>query len=416
MGWVFRQPGLADAELERRARIAMSVLRGLVVAIGLVISLSLLAPSNDPKLTFALYTPLVGLLFVGAALLHRGRVALVGWGISLMVWATISLVLIWFGGLSGHNAMAFVIAMTIAGIIVNGRAAGVIALLSLGSSVLAWWLETTGRLPVPLVPLSLLNSLISVSVSMLLGGWLISLWLSSLERARAREREAAAARDQAHASALRAQKLESVGRLAAGVAHDLNNVLSVVTLTADELKRVSVSEPALGPLVDDLRHAADKATLLSKRMVAMSRAGGSPPETLEIGDVAEQFVPLLRRLLPEGSRLELTRRSTLQVSASRSALEHVLLNLVLNARDAMASGGTIEVIVDARGFTVKDTGCGMPPEVKAKLFTPFFTTREKGTGLGLANVAELVDSMRARVEVESQVGQGSAFTVVFPTS
>lgn len=394
----------------------MSVVRVLVIAMLLVVPLSLLAPGNNPRWTLSIYVPLILLATGGAALLHRGFVKVVGWGASLMLWATVSLVLVFFGGLIGNHAMAFLIAMTIAGTIVGGRAAIVIAVLALSSAFFVFWLEQTGQLPPPAAPVSSVNSLIAITISLLMCGWILALWLSSLNRALAAEQAAAAERDQAHASALRAQKLESVGRLAAGVAHDLNNVLSVVSLTTDELLRVSRDQPGLVPLIEDLRHASDQAALLRRRMVAMSRSGGSPPESLEVGHIAEQFVPLLRRLLPEQSRLVLTRQAPLRVVASRSALEHVILNLVINARDAMQGGGTIELIVTEHAFTVKDTGCGMSPEVKAKLFTPFFTTREKGTGLGLANVAELVSSMQARVEVESEPGKGSAFTVAFPSA
>lgn len=414
VGWLFRTPTLVDAELERRARLAMSVVRALTVAVLLVIALSLLDPANVVFNTVVFYMPVLAGLFGAAALIHRGHVNVVGWGVSLLVWATITAVLLLFGGLNGHNAMAFVIAMTIAGTVVSGRAALAVGALSIGSAGLALVVQASGHLPPTLSPVSAFNSFIAVTVTMLLGGWLLALSLRSLQRALDAERAAARERDLAHATALRSQRLESVGRLAAGVAHDLNNVLTVVQLTTDALVAESSRNERLTPLIDDLRQAADQAALLSRRMVGMSRAGGTPPEWLDVGAVTQQFVPLMRRLLPAGVVLRVEVKSPLQRTASRSAIEHVLLNLVLNARDAMPAGGTIDLVVDGNELQVKDTGVGMSPEVRARLFTPFFTTREKGNGLGLVNVAELVESMGARVEVESELGKGSTFRVVFP--
>lgn len=391
----------------------MSVVRAVTIAVLLVIGLSLLDPANVVLNTLLFYLPVLLGLSGAAALIHRGAVTGVGWAVSLLLWATITAVLLLFGGLNGHNAMAFVVAMTIAGTIVSGRAALLIGLLSIASAGVVMAVQARGQLPPTLAPVSPFNSFISVTVTMLLGGWLLALSLRSLQRALDAERAAARERDLAHATALRAQRLESVGRVAAGVAHDLNNVLSVVQLTGDALGLEATRNEKLRPLVDDLRQAADHASLLSRRMVSMSRAGGSPPEALDVAVVVQQFAALLRRLLPDGVHLRLEVKTPLNVVASRSAIEHVLLNLVLNARDAMPAGGPLDLIVDGAELKVRDSGVGMSPEVRSKLFTPFFTTRETGNGLGLVNVAELVTSMGATITVESEPGKGSTFSVRF---
>jgi signal transduction histidine kinase len=378
-----------------------------------VMVLSLFDARNVGSLTLAFYSPLILALGASAALIHRGHVSLVGWATSLLLWASVTAALIFFGGLRSNSAMAFVVAMTVAGSVVSGRAGVMVGLLSGMSSALALFLESSGRLPAPITPSSPFNSFISVAGTLVVSGWLLAVSLRSLQRALEAERALARERDLAHATALRSQRLESVGRVAAGVAHDLNNVLSVVQLTADALTQEAARNERVRPLIDDLRQAADQATLLSRRMVGMSRAGGSPPEVLEVGAIVEQFAPLLRRLLPAGVSLRITVASQLSVRASRSAIEHVLLNLVLNARDAMPAGGPIDVIVEGAAFKVRDSGVGMTPEVRAKLFTPFFTTREKGNGLGLVNVAELVTSMGATITVESEPGKGSTFSVRF---
>lgn len=394
----------------------MSVVRAVAIAILLVIGLSLFNPANILWQTLMLYGPVLAILAAGAALLHRGQVKLVGWVVSLLVWATVSMGLFLFGGLSGHNAMSFVVAMAIAGTVVGGRAAIAVGLLSIATSVVVYVLERDGQLATTLNPVSAPNSLIAITVSILLSGWLLTLSLVGLERALANERAAAKERDLANAHALHAQRLESVGRLAAGVAHDLANLLSIIQLTTEQLRQEATAHPQLRPMVDDLGHAADQASLLSRRMVGMSRAGGGPVEELDVGGVAQNFAPLLRRLLPPEVDLHVEVRAPLKVLASASALEHVLLNFVVNARDAMPSGGAIDIIVEGRELIVRDAGSGMSPEVQAKLFTPFFTTRADGTGLGLANVAALASSMKAAVSVQSEPGKGSTFRLTFPTT
>jgi signal transduction histidine kinase len=393
----------------------MSIIRSIGAGVVLLLVLSLFETANQVLLTLAFYAP-IGLVMAGsAALIHRGSVTVVGWAVSLILWAGVTAALLFFGGLRSNSAMAFVVAMTIAGTTLSGRAAAIVGVLSASSAGLALFLESTGRLPTPLTPPTVFNSFISVVVTLAVSGWLLALSLRSLQRALDAERAAARERDLAHATALRSQRLESVGRLAAGVAHDLNNVLSVVQFSSEALSLEATRNEHLRTLADDLRQAADHATLLSRRMVGMSRVGGSPPERLDAGVVVDQFAPLLRRLLPHHVTLRIAVRTPLPIVASRSGIEHVLLNLVLNARDAMPSGGPIDLIVEGPVLTVRDTGIGMSPEVKAKLFTPFFTTRETGNGLGLVNVAELVASMGATITVESEPGKGSTFCVRFPT-
>jgi signal transduction histidine kinase len=410
---LFRHPELADADLQRQGRLAMSAVRAMSVAVvGLIVG-AMFEARNEPLVTLAFYLPILAGLAGGAALLHRGQVRLVGWGLALLVWAAVTVALLIFGGLKTNTAMPFVIALTIAGTIAGARAAVWVGALSVASSTVTLLLEESGRLPAQLMPPTPGNGYLAVVFSLGISAWFLFLSLESLERALAAERRAAQERDLAHARALQSQRLETVGRLTAGVAHDLANLLGVVTLAADGLRESVKTQPALAPLLEDLSHATDQATLLSRRMLAMSRAQGSPAEPLEAGQVVEQFAPLLRRLLPEETHLRIERKSPLPLEASRAALEHVVLNLVLNARDAMPKGGDIEVVVDERELRVRDQGVGMSREVQEKIFQPFFTTRENGTGLGLTNVAELAKSMHATVKVDSAPGQGSTFHVVF---
>lgn len=411
--WVFRLPEVTDPTQEWRARMSMRIVRAIGLAVITVMVLSLFDPRNQVTITLALYLPVLALITSGAALLHRGYLDTVGWGLALLVWAVVTVALVLFGGLVSHNGFSFVVAMTIAGTLVGGRAALVVGTLSVASSVVTFVLDQRGLLPTSLAPTSGVNSLVAIAVSMATSGWLLSQSLKNLQRALDAERKAARERDLAHAKALQSQRLEAVGRLAAGVAHDLNNVLSVIGLASEEVRGATKGNPALQDVSEDLAHAVDTAALLSRRMVGMSRTADVQTETLELGKVVDEFAPLLRRLLPEQSTLTVQHHRPRTLTASRSAIEHILLNLVMNAREAMPAGGAITVAIDDAGFSVRDEGVGISPEVQAKLFTPFFTTRATGTGLGLANVAELAKSMGAVVQVDSTPGKGSTFRVVF---
>lgn len=392
----------------------MSVLRAIVVGVLVVMTLALFEPRNIWWINLAVYLPLLG-LFAGLGwAVQRGATRLVGWVLSLSVWAVVSTFLFFLGGLEGHNAMALVVAMTIAGTLVSGRAALVLALLSVLSTGAALVLQLRGELPTPIAPTGGVNSFTSVMATLVMSGWLLNLSLSSLREALALAERTAQERDRASQRLRQAERLETVGRLAAGVAHDLNNVLTVVRLSTEVLQREAKGRPTLQPVVEDLLQAADQAALLTRRLLAVSRVSPSPPEPLEVGMVAEQFSPLLRRLLPERVTLNVTRETPLQVTASRSGLELILLNLVVNARDAMPAGGAIEVRVSSHTLAVTDQGTGIAPEVMPRLFTPFFTTKDQGTGLGLANVAEMSAAMNAKVEVASVPGAGATFTLRFP--
>lgn len=410
---LFRHPSFDDADLQRQGRIAMAVVRALSLAVVLLVVAALLDARNNPLVTLAFYGPIFAGVCGCAALLQRGQVHLVGWLIALLVWAAVTFALLTYGGLQTHTAMPYVIALTIAGTISGARAAMAVGGLSLLSSSVVLVLEETGRLPPQLGVPTPLNGFLAVSLSLGLSAWFLARSLQGLQRALEGERQASRERDLANARALQSTRLEDVGRLAAGVAHDLNNVLGVVRLAADGLRGPAKTQTELTSLVEDLTQAADQATLLSRRMVAMSRARNSPPESLEAGQVVEQFAPLLRRLLPQETTLRIERKSELPVEAPRAALEHVVLNLVLNARDAMPRGGAIDVVVDGQELRVRDEGEGMTPAVAEQIFQPFFTTREHGTGLGLSNVAELAKAMRATVKVDTAPGQGSTFHVIF---
>ncbi|HEV2856107.1 MAG TPA: ATP-binding protein [Thermoanaerobaculia bacterium] len=232
-----------------------------------------------------------------------------------------------------------------------------------------------------------------------------------------------------------AQRMEAVGRLAGGIAHSFNNLLAAIAFQCELLCEEIDEGDKRRTHVEEIQRAQERAATLARQLLAFSRKQVLQPRKLLLDGVIRDMEPMLRRLIGEHIRLE-TRLGTADgtVHADLGQLEQVILNLVVNARDAMPDGGTLrlatkEVEVTEPGeaggelppgrylqLSVTDTGIGMPPEVKERLFEPFFTTKERGqgTGLGLATVHGIVHQSGGDIQVESEAGQGSRFTVLLP--
>jgi PAS domain S-box-containing protein len=234
-----------------------------------------------------------------------------------------------------------------------------------------------------------------------------------------------------------AVKTEAISRLAGGVAHHFNNILTVIDGHTDVLLHKSQDEATLEQL-KQISTAARRAACLTRQLVAVGGKQLVQLESLDLNGFVQRLEPMLRRLVGKNIELEILCNRTIRpVMADRALLEHAIINLVLNARDALAMGGTLilsttGVRVDGayasrrRGaragefvrLTVRDTGCGMTPEVQARAFEPFFTTKElgKGTGLGLASVLGTARQHSGWVEFASKVGKGSEFSIYLPIS
>ena len=230
-------------------------------------------------------------------------------------------------------------------------------------------------------------------------------------------------RKQMEGELLQAKKLESIGRLAGGVAHDFNNLLTVINGYSELLvRRTSEFDPAY-PQLKEIRRAGDRAAELTMQLLAFSRKQVLQPKPLNFNDVVRDSDRMLRRVIGEDIELICMLDPALRpVEADPGQLHQVIVNLAVNARDAMPVGGKLIIETANDGsevcLMVRDTGHGMDERTLEHVFEPFFTTKGvgKGTGLGLATVYGIVRQSAGKILVESQVGQGTTFTVRLPAA
>jgi two-component system, cell cycle sensor histidine kinase and response regulator CckA len=220
-----------------------------------------------------------------------------------------------------------------------------------------------------------------------------------------------------------AQKMEALGRLAGGVAHDFNNLLAGITCNAELLLDGASLTGEQHEEATEIRRAADRAALLTRQLLAFSRKGGYRPEPHDLNIVVRELERMLRRLL--NVQVELTcvlDPRSCWVEADRGQLEQALMNLVVNARDAMPHGGMVAIETrQSEGqvsLIVRDNGHGMDAATQERLFEPFFTTKSagQGTGLGLAMVYGIVQQAGGTIQVDSAPDAGAEFRLVFPRS
>jgi two-component system cell cycle sensor histidine kinase/response regulator CckA len=235
---------------------------------------------------------------------------------------------------------------------------------------------------------------------------------------------------------VQSQKMQAIGQLAGGIAHDFNNLLTAISGHCDLLLlRHKADDPAYPDLIQ-IHQNANRAAALVGQLLAYSRKQTLKPERLDLEDLLSELTHLLNRLVGERISLRLSHGVGLQsIRADRRKLEQVMMNLVVNARDAMPEGGTIHIetealclrddlrrdraIVPAGDYAlirVSDTGCGIPPDRLQKIFEPFYTTKKtgEGTGLGLSTVYGIIKQSGGFIFVDSTEGDGSIFQLYFP--
>jgi nitrogen-specific signal transduction histidine kinase len=233
-----------------------------------------------------------------------------------------------------------------------------------------------------------------------------------------------------------AQKLEAVGHLAGGLAHDFNNVLAVIRGYAEQLKADLPPTAEMRQQLDHLDQAVDRAAAVTKKLLAFGRHQSTKPIVIDLGRTLADLKPMLRHLLPSKTETVVESPPGLwHVKADPGQVEQVVLNLAFNGRDAMPDGGRLVIaaanrsVVGGEGtpavppgdyvaLEVVDGGVGMSQEVQARIFEPFFTTkpRDQGSGLGLAMVYGIVTGAGGHIRVRSAPGQGTRFTIYWPST
>jgi signal transduction histidine kinase/ActR/RegA family two-component response regulator len=235
-----------------------------------------------------------------------------------------------------------------------------------------------------------------------------------------------------------AQKMEAIGRLAGGIAHDFNNLLTVINGYSELLlQRLAPKDPTRD-LIEHIHAAGDRAASLTAQLLGFSRKQIVNPGVLDLNRVVANMEKMLRRVIGEDIELaHVLRPDVRPVKADAGQVEQVLLNLILNARDAMPRGGKIQIETtglhldrepagpyaglapgDYAVLSIADTGCGMDEATRARIFEPFFTTKDlgKGTGLGLATVYSIIQQSGGHIEVESALGRGTTFRIYLPAT
>ena len=247
-------------------------------------------------------------------------------------------------------------------------------------------------------------------------------------------KEAESARRDLEDQLRQAQKMEAVGQLAGGVAHDFNNLLSIISnFTNFVYEELEVDDPKAQDLREVLQ-ASERGATLVRQLLAFSRSDVVEPHVINVNDAVNSLMKILQRALGEHIHFDSQFDDDLwRVEMDAGHLDQIVMNLAVNARDAMPDGGSLVVktsnvqISSASGevplptgryvcLTVEDSGCGMRPEVSHRIFEPFFTTKERGagTGLGLATVYGIVQHWKGHITVDSAVGRGTRFKIYFP--
>ncbi len=407
---------LTDAEAQRKAKLLLPILRAMAA----IAVLAFVGSMFDSRNNFV-----VSLCFYGAAMLvvlglvvvvRRGHVVVAAWTLSLFFWALIAGAMFFFGGMQGHNAAIFTVSIMIVGTLVGSRSALILALASLAWCAFIVLLELNQLLPVAMISYSPINSWIALSATVVLTTVLLHGTLASLRESHQRAEASALERDVALRRSISAQKMELVGNLSSGIAHDFNNLLAVIGSAGAHLRDcLPHGDPEVMEVLDDLEAATQRATLITRQLLSLGQGQDSAATAIDLGLLVRSLGSMLPRLLGSKVAVVIDASEAVVVSASRVGLEQVLLNLAVNARDAMPNGGTLSLRVRGDGdqgvLTVGDTGVGMDAATKEHAFDAFFTTKPTGTGLGLATVRAVVSRHHGTLSVESTVGKGTTFEV-----
>lgn len=412
---------IRQAEHRRRQRAAIGVGAVLLGSDLIFLGWSLTRGEWPLAGMLAVLMPVIGVLTLAA---RRGFHRFAGYAFSLLAMGAVVV-----GAMvrdnPGYASFYLVVGVVLAAVTLEVRDVALVAALGLlGQAVVASSastntpLNTLGGVYAEGTMLYVIVSLVALAMTGSLSQLLKDLYRRDAEAHAADERAARLAEQLEHS-----QRMEALGRLAGGVAHDFNNLLTVMQSCAS---LVDTELPASSPArVDsrDLQEAISRASELTKQLLAFSRRDVVKTGIVEVRAVTSAAAVLLQRLLGNGVSLRVTLcDDPCRVLASPAQLEQVLMNLAVNARDAMNGRGELTITLERPGggrecrLVVKDTGSGMTEEVRARAFEPFFTTKPagKGTGLGLSTVYGITTRLGGRIAIDSAPGRGTTFLIDLP--
>jgi signal transduction histidine kinase len=426
---LFRAPSFPD-EQDRRVAVLANAVLWVSAAGPLVYGLATLHlpwPWIDRlPLLVGVLVPALGLWALRRGWLRATSVVLCATFLFVPVWGAVA-----SGGVHAPSITTLFLAVVLAGQLLGTAAALMSAAVAILAVIALEELGAHGLLPPPLddtsYGLSIVVQLVALGAFCAFAARLVQTMVARLRA------------DQEAQRALEAQlndarRLEYIGRLAGGVAHDFNNVLTVILANAHAgLGPTPLPDDQQRLLLEEIREAAERASQLTRQLLTFARRQRIEPRPVDLGQVLRGMTGFLRRLVPANIDLDVDAPSGPTVNADPAQLEQVVVNLVSNARDAMPDGGRLlvqvreEALAPGHGrrplgpgpyvvLAVTDSGTGMDPQTQAKVFEPFFTTKPpgQGTGLGLATVWSVASQGDGHVFVASQPGQGSTFEVYLP--
>jgi two-component system cell cycle sensor histidine kinase/response regulator CckA len=423
----FLPPIFDDPEETRLAGVAHWILTGtlIVVLVGSVLAIA----HPDPLPALLSFAVTVGILLLAKWLLRSGRREFSSTLFLSIGWAVVTFNMVMAGGLRSPAIVGYPLLVLLAGVLRGARASFAVAGLGVLTAFAALLLEGRGFLPVPDSPVAAARFGTGVVIAVSLSALIVQLMQRSQQRADEN-------RVRLEAQLQQSERMEAVGRLAGGIAHDINNYLTVILGNAQGTALKLRQNSRLLPALMDIEVAAERSAALVYQLLAFSRNQPSSPRAIDPGLFVTELDRMLRRILGEQIELRTTvGKAVGHVRIDPALFEAALINLIVNARDAMPGGGTLTVEIRRVDFDrnenqkasslgpgpyvaieVTDTGEGMSEATKARIFEPFFTTKSPGdgTGLGLASVYGTVKQSGGSIEVESQPSRGSTFRIYLP--
>ncbi len=293
----FTAPVLPDEEQTRKARLLMTVVRTMLVMGSVGGLVSFFDPQNSRLVWAGFYGGTFTITVLLARLVRAGRLSVTAWVVSMYFWVLIALVTLFFGGMKGENAAVFSVSIMLIGTVVGGRAAIGLAVVSCAWCGVVVLLELNGALPAQLGPYTPLNAWTAVTVTLILMSVLLRSSLESLQALHLKATRAAAERDDALQRSIQSQKLELVGRITSGIAHDLNNLLTVIMHSAAFLRSQHTDDRERQSALSDLDGAAERAALMTRQLLSFGRVHVGEREPMSLTAAVKQFEPMLKRLL-----------------------------------------------------------------------------------------------------------------------